>query len=375
MAQGFRILLAVLVLAIAPLGFAQNSTGTVQFVSQNLPARLDVDQTFRVELTLRNVGTTAWTRDNLVLAIKPTGGEQGWGVTQVELTQTDAVEPGDTRTFSFDITAPAVPGTYPFTWEVMSQGAATGTIAPVLNIIVEDPYVRGAFVSQLLPEQIAPGDKFKAFIQYRNTGKRSWSRNQGYRLAAVAPNSMKNWGIDKVELDAKENVLPGQTATFAFTAVAPAKPGDYPFQWQLYQDGRRFFGDATPVTAVRVGASQAGRSESLDAEFVSASVPERLQADTTYSVTLLFKNTGEEPWRAGLVVLRPRGASGNLTWLTDRVDLVPGEVVEPGDIKAFEFNIHTPVDAGKYGFQWRLTDERGESFGDASEPRQLAIEK
>jgi len=373
MAQGFRILLAVIALAIAPLGLAQNGTATVQFVSHNLPARLDVDQTFGAKLVLRNVGTSAWTRDNLAVAIKPAGSDQGWGVTKVELGATDTIEPGDTKTFSFDITAPAVPGTYPFTWELLSQGKPAGAIAPPVDIIVEDPYVRGAFVSQLLPEHIAPGETFKAFVQYRNTGKSSWSRSQGYRLAAVAPDSIKNWGIDKVELEAKENVLPGQTATFAFTAVAPAKPGDYAFQWQLYQDGRGFFGDATPVTAVRVGTSQADRGESLDAEFVSASVPAPLQADTTYSVTLVFKNTGGEPWRAGLVALRPHGASGNLTWLTDRVDLVPGEVVEPGDIKAFEFNIHTPPDAGKYGFQWRLTDERGKPFGDASEPRQLTI--
>lgn len=374
MAQGFRILMLVIALAIAFQSLAQDGSATVQFVSHNLPARLDVDQPFGAEIVLRNVGTSAWSRDNLAISVRPASTDQGWGVTKVELSASDSIEPGDTKAFAFDITAPAVPGTYPFTWELLTQGKPAGAIAPPVNIIVEDPYVRSAFVSQLIPEQIAPGEKFKVFVQYRNTGKSSWSSSQGYRLAAVAPDSAKSWGIDKVELDTKETVLPGQTATFAFTAIAPTKPGDYAFQWQLYQDGRGFFGDATPVTAIRVGAGQVHRGENLDAEFVSAGIPETLKADTTYSVTLLFKNTGEEPWRAGLVTLRPLGATGNLTWLIDRVDLAPGEVVEPGDIKAFEFNIHTPPDSGKYGFRWHLTDGQGKAFGDASEPRQLHIE-
>lgn len=374
MAQGFRILMLVVALATAPLSLAQDGTATVQFVSHNLPARLDVDQTFGAEIVLRNVGTSAWSRDNLAISVKPAGTDQGWGVTKVELSASDNIEPGETKAFAFDITAPSVPGTYPFTWELLTQGKPAGAMTPPLNIIVEDPFVRSAFVSQLIPEHIAPGEKFKVFVQYRNTGKSSWSSSQGYRLAAVAPDSAKSWGIDNVELDTKESVLPGQTATFAFTAIAPAKPGDYAFQWQLYQDGRGFFGDATPVTAVRVGAGQVDRGANLDAEFVSASLPETLKADTTYPVTLLFKNTGEEPWRAGLVTLRPQGTSGNLTWLIDRVDLAPGEVVEPGDIKAFEFNVHTPPDRGNYGFRWHLTDEHSKAFGDASEPRQLHIE-
>lgn len=375
MAQGFRILLVALALSVAPFSVAQESASGMELVSHNLPVRLDIDQTFRVDVVLRNTGTRPWSRNNTTLGIKPASTEQGWGVTKIELAPEDATEPGETLRFQFDITAPAVPDTYPFTLELASQdNGGSATVTPT-TIIVEDPSVRGIFVSQLLPDQLAPGEKFKAFIQYRNTGKSSWSRSQGYRLAAVAPDSLKNWGTDKVELEANEHVLPGQTATFAFAAVAPAVSGQYPFQWQLYQDGRRFFGDMTPATTVRIGPAQANKSEMLDAEFVSTSVPDRLQTDTTYTVTILFKNTGQIPWRGGLVALKPQGASSNLTWFTDRVDLAPGEVVEPGDIKGFEFNIHTPVDAGKYAFQWRLTNERDEPFGDASEPRRLTVEE
>lgn len=381
MAQDVRTLLfnlvlgAVLALPIASLGIAQESTATAQFVSHNLPARLDIGQTFRVELAVRNVGTAPWTRDNLTVTVKPASAEQGWGVTKIELAPTDTIEPGQTKTFVFDVTAPAVPGTYSFAWELLYQGAAAGAPAAPADIVVEDPHLRGVFVSQLLPNQIAAGEKFKAFIQYRNTGKSSWSRRQGHRLAAVAPDSLKHWGIDKVELDVQEHILPGQTATFTFIAEAPARAGHYPFQWQLYQDDRRFFGDRTPATSIFVGTIQDTDSEKLDAEFVSASIPDALRTNTTYTVTLLFKNTGQTPWRSGQVVLRPHESSGNLTWFTDRVDLDPGEIVEPGDIKSFEFNIHTPPDAGRYGFQWNLADPHGQSFGDASELRELAVEK
>lgn len=365
-------MLLALVFSVAPVAVAQEPSGGVEVVSHNLPARLDIDQTFRVELMLRNMGPQPWTRDNTALGVKPANAEQGWGITKVELAPEEVVEPGGTKPAQFDITAPAVPGSYPFALELLSQGNGAGII-PLTNVIVEDPTVRSVFVSQMFPDQLAPGEKFKAFIQYRNTGRNSWSRSRGYRLAAATPDSLKIWNVDKVELDAKEHILSGQTATFAITAVAPAQPGHYPFQWQLHQDGRGFFGDITPVTTVRIGTAQTTDSNMLDAEFISASVPDRLQTNTTYTVTVLFKNTGQTPWRGGLISLKPQGAGGNLTWFTERVDLEPGEVVEPGDIKGFEFNIHTPVDAGTYGFQWRLTNEPGEPFGDASEPRQVTV--
>lgn len=378
MAQGFRTLLLVLTLALTPAGLAlaQSDAATAQFVSHNLPPRLEVGQRFKVELAVTNVGTAPWTRDAVALAIKPAAPNQTWGLTRVELDAADAIEPGDTKTFAFEISAPTVPGSYPFAWQLLAQGApVAGFAAAPTTIVVEDPYVRGSFVSQLLPDRIAPGEKFKAFIQYRNTGKSSWSRSQGYQLAGIAAESSKNWGADKVELDASERVLPGQTATFAFTATAPTKAGKYAFQWQLHQEGRGLFGDATPLTTVQVGGPSTTVAEALAAEFISASLPSELLADSTYSVTLLFKNTGDTPWRAGRTSLHAQGPAGNLTWLIDRVDLAPGEVVEPGDIKAFQFDIHTPAEAGNYGFQWRLVNEQGTAFGDASAPAEVTVSK
>ena len=55
-----------------------------------------------------------------------------------------------------------------------------------------------------------------------------------------------------MELGAKEEVKPGEFKTFSFNAVAPAQPGLYDFEWQMFQDGLGAFGKPSQTVKITV---------------------------------------------------------------------------------------------------------------------------
>jgi hypothetical protein len=50
------------------------------------------------------------------------------------------------------------------------------------------------------------------------------------------------------------DVLPGETVTFQFDIVAPARPGTHKFRWRMLQEGVEWFGTFTPGVAIRVAS-------------------------------------------------------------------------------------------------------------------------
>ena len=98
--------------------FAANNA---QFVSQNVPQTMAAGQTYTVSVTMKNTGTTTWTasgnyrlgsqnpRDNLI-----------WGG-RILLGSAESVAPGQIKTFTFNVKAPATPGTYNFQWQILQE--------------------------------------------------------------------------------------------------------------------------------------------------------------------------------------------------------------------------------------------------------------
>jgi hypothetical protein len=369
-------LLLQLLITVIPNASAQTADGAVQFVRHNLPAQLDIGQAYAVELEIKNVGTGNWTRNgNVVLAIQGAGNAQSWGVTRVELAPSEVIAPGDAKTFRFDIRAPATPGTYELGWNVLAEGTALGGgTAAATTIMVEDPFLTARFVSQLLPNRVEPGETFRAIVQFRNAGKTSWAAEQGYRLSAATAAVATTWHVDRVDLEAGTHVLPEQTATFAFSATAPKVPGRYGFAWQMFRDGRGFFGQPSPEISIQVGQAATRGAGDYNAEVVSEMVPDTATTGGTYEVTLVFKNTGTQGWRSDRVSLQSQNPPENLQWFLSRIDLAPGEVVKAGAIKAFHFKIRAPSEPGDYNFQWQLVDETLGRFGDASELRPIHVQ-
>lgn len=372
-------IVALLALVSTPLlsasAWAQTFYGG-HFIGQTVPEQLVTQTQQSIEVVLKNVGTEPWKAESgILLAIGEAGNGKSWGVDKVELAADEVVGPGATKSFAFTISAPAEPGTYHLSWQLMREGKAIpGIHSPVSTIRVDDLFTRAKFVSQLVPDRLTPGEAFKVLIQYENAGESSWSDQNGFYLSAVSPDAEKVWGVGKIKLAARDFIAPGQTATFSFEAKAPRKSGDYSFEWQMHDDKGRGFGEHSPQTIVRVGQPEpAPISASFQAEFLSQNVPETMLGGDDYAVTLVFKNTGDSDWHYQNIALISQDPDNNLTWFINRVELQRNEVIAPGAVKVFSFRVKAPNDAGRYPFRWRLADRENRKFGQASEELTIVV--
>jgi hypothetical protein len=122
------------------------------------------------------------------------------------------------------------------------------------------------------------------------------------------------------------------------------------------------------VFIVMAGASSAYAANS--AKFITQSVPHSMEAGQQYAVSVTFKNTGTTSWTAGTYKLGALAPENNTNWGKSRIVLAPGEVVLPGQLKTFSFNVTAPPaadQAGKfevYDFGWRVVQDGAEWFGD-----------
>jgi len=371
------ILLAILI-SVATLSLAAqgSSLASVLYISQNIPNKMEVGGVYPVEIQVKNVGSSPWKpNDNIELVIQPPGNNESWGVERIKLSNEKLIQPGEKKRFKIKVTAPLKPNTYRFSWIILRDGVVlTGTISPAIPIVVGDPFSRSKFVSQIMPDRVNPGEKFKTIIQFKNSGKSSWSQQQGYKLAALTPNAKDIWGSNAIEIGSRKPILPDSTLTFSFQLRAPTKPGHYDVQWQMYQNDKRWFGEPTANVRVTVGEPEPHPvTLDLKSEFISQLIPQSMTLNQSYTVIVMFKNKGSARWRSQDVSLVSQSPDENLTWFISKVDIEPGSTVEPGEIKVFRFNVQTPADPGNYDFQWQLSHRRTGLFGDKSENLTISI--
>lgn len=98
------------------------------------------------------------------------------------------------------------------------------------------------------------------------------------------------------------------------------------------------------------------------AEYVSQSVPTKMVAGQSYSVSVTMKNTGTETWTlADGYKLGSQNPADNTRWNVSRVGVI-GSVGTNG-LAVFTFSIRAPAASGVYDFQWRMVDEGEAWFG------------
>lgn len=92
------------------------------FVSQSVPAVMNPSQVVDVSVTFENTGTTTWTdATGHRLGSENPRDNTTWGTNRINLDGGDAIPPGGTKTFSFQVTAPAQAGTYNFQWRMLQE--------------------------------------------------------------------------------------------------------------------------------------------------------------------------------------------------------------------------------------------------------------
>jgi RHS repeat-associated protein len=225
------------------------------FVSQTVPSVMTPGRSYPVTVTMQNTGNTTWMAASLYrLGSQNPQDNSTWGLQRVELP--NAVAPGASVTFSFNVTAPATPGPYNFQWRMVEDLVEWfGAYSP--NVAVKDGVNDAAFVSQSVPATFTPGQTRPVTVTMQNTGTTTWSAANLYRLGAQNPQDNTTWGTARVELPGP--VAPGASATFSFNVTAPATVGSYNFQWRMVQDNVEWFGAYTANLSISVQGQAAAQ--------------------------------------------------------------------------------------------------------------------
>jgi hypothetical protein len=108
-----------------------------EFVSQSVPTTMMAGQTHRVSITMRNTGAITWmATDNVRLGSQAWENNNVWGRSRVELPGN--VAPGESATFTFDVTAPAYQAKYKFQWRLLREFVQWfGAFTPLVEVSVQ----------------------------------------------------------------------------------------------------------------------------------------------------------------------------------------------------------------------------------------------
>ena len=344
-----------------------NPVDDAEFLTQYFPSFMAAGQSYEVNLTLRNSGTTAWSPEgNCFLASVNPDHNLTWGLNRVALP--GPVLPGDFATFRFNVTAPAGAGVYNMQWRMLREGSGFfGTPAESVPVTVAVVPSAAAFVAQAVPAVVNIGQRYSVSVSFKNVGTNIWSETDRFRLSSYNPRDNKNWGVTRALLPGA--VAPGEVATFEFNIQAPDSPGLYNFQWRMVQDGFKsagVFGDLSPNLAIEV------RNGGNGAAFLSQSVPATMQPGQSYPVVVALRNTGTTTWtpdaKHRLASVNP---VDNGVWGTARAVLLGP--VAPGEIATFNFVALAPATPGTFNFQWRMVQENVSYFGELSPTVSVAV--
>ena len=356
---------------ISTLSFAPICVGATAYhalsASQTVPEQIGAEETFTVALTFKNAGDETWSsQSKIALDIK--NQDSTWTYTPITLDQDDDIPPGQSKVFTFQLTAPSEPGAYSLQWQLTKNGKPFGEATKSSILTVHNTTYQAKFISQVIPETLGAGTSVNAKIQFKNNGSVTWSDEAGYRLTAVHQARKSPWGGMTIRLRSDQYVTPGDIVTFNVPIKAPATTGDFAFQWQMHQQSSGWFGEPTPQINIQITDAVV----TWGSEFVYQNVAKTMAGVSTYAVTIAMKNVGTKTWNDLDVYLAPLGNSG-FNWLIDRVDLAPGESIAPGEIKSFKFDVRAPSSAGKYSFGWQLATDANGVFGDDSEAMVITV--
>ena len=332
-----------------------------KLVSMDVPRYMISGERYTVRLEYKNAGAAVWgVNQNYRIAWASPELEKSWGKLKKGKVFESPVAPGETAMIEFDIRAPKQTGEMRLGWQLLDpQGNYFGEPAIVKKVRIESQNNQARVVMQLVPDEISIGEQFTAIIQVKNIGRTTWTRDNGYHLAAIESNA---WNIKRIDLPTTAHIAPDETVTLKTNITAPLSAGEYRFQWQMRQNDN-YFGDTTPMVNVRVGNQQ---GLSADAEFVYQEVGKTMLAGEAHGVVIQFKNVSGSSWRQGEVFLATPDRSG-LLWAVDVVEMKQGQMIKPGEFLSFRFNVQAPTEPGHYPFQWQLRHRMGGLFGQPSE--------
>ena len=292
----------------------------------------------------------------------------GWqSRTRLATLTESVVMPGETGTFQFPITAPAV-----------------GTFYQSLNLVAENsawmswtgfrPTLIGASPYSWSPQSILygngtglmkPGEKQLITVTAKNTGTATWNKSSG------PPIILSTWSPDRQSLVASDwinnkrvtlmneaSVAPGATAGFQFYVTIP-RSGYFYEKLNLVAEGQSWFNDEGLTLYLQ------GGSYKYQTVWTSIST-----GSTTFSpgqeftLTAKVKNTGDYSWGANtrLATFGPMNRGSNFynssSWINDiRLTSLIETTVSPGQEGTFSVKLKAPQKTGSFYEEFNIVAE------------------
>ena len=76
-------------------------------------------------IRIKNTCKTSWTKaEGFKLGSQNPRENTIWGLKFIDLSNDEKIDPGQEKTFSFEITAPSAAGKYNFRWRMMQEGVS-----------------------------------------------------------------------------------------------------------------------------------------------------------------------------------------------------------------------------------------------------------
>ena len=209
----------------APPGGGPNDAS---FVTQTAPTIMTVSQSYTVYVTLRNAGSSTWLPGaGYKLGAQNPTDNFTWGLNRVNLP--GPVAPATDVTFAFNVTAPAVAGSYNFQWRMLQDGVGYfGPLSPNISINVSGGGGGGQGPVSITSNTLTEGKTGRAYKQ---------------QLDALGGLQPYHWSLISGALP------PGLgLSTNGVILGTPTQTGDYDFGVQVFDftssidksDSRRF---------------------------------------------------------------------------------------------------------------------------------------
>lgn len=371
----------------APYLWEHQSTSSSKSLSALVPGDIA-----SITVNVKNVGSSTWYRDGsnqVNLATNPGGRTSifqgsGWinAVTPAKLNQA-SVAPGQTGSFTFNISIPPYQGTFNESFTLVAQGI-TFFNDPGFNIQLTIPSeYRWSFNSQAaytdssktLPvdlNNMSPGQSAWLVIKANNTGSATWYNSGSFPITLVTDRALARQSIfaDPTWINSstpagmvEASVAPGQVGTFEFKITAPPGTRSVREYFSLIAQGKIFFNaDVGQFFQIKVNqdfrwqfAGQSAFTNSSKATQVNLN---NMSPGQTAWLQVRARNIGSSSWvnygpnAVKLATDRTPARQSRFKDATWASNVVPASLLEsvvpPGQTGTFEFQISIPAGGGYY---------------------------
>jgi RHS repeat-associated protein len=305
------------------------------FVSQSVPSTMTAGQTYTATVTMKNTGTTTWTPASKVYSLGAQNPQDNtnWR-TNSRVVVPAAVAPGAQQTFSFTVTAPSMPGTYDFQWQMVQDLPEWfGAVTPNMAITVTP---RAPTATLVAP---ATGGTYLAL--------------NGNAAVPVKGSATVDQSVGLARFEVLDGAAVVATSTTnSFDSTVMLSPGTHVVQLRTTDNNGSVALSGTATVTVLYN----------NAEVVwENAVPAIMEAGKTYPFTMQFKNTGTTTWNPGAYSVGTQSPPNNTIWRDPGRAAV--ETFAPGETMNWVVVLTAPSQPGTYPLQWQMSHNSGEWFG------------